>query len=177
MQLGIIPFIITPLPDQNRLGVGGEAPSPLNPSPRIFNEPPYNRSPQRNSQSALPTRPSVTPIQPPAPEQQQEPSIQIALVNGKANIRLINNTNAQITYQVIGDTEPRILKGQSEVTLQGLSTPATLTFQRNDSGLLMVTPQPGEQQGNLEVTLEETTDVNQDRSAMRIQSNGAVFLN
>jgi hypothetical protein len=178
MQLGIIPFIITPLPDQNRFGVGGEAPSSLNPNPSIFNEPPYNRSqPQNNFQSALPTRRAVTPLQPPAPAQRQEPSTKIALVDGKANVKLINNTNAKITYQVIGDTAPRVLEGKSDVTLRGLSTPITVTFEREDGGLLMVTPQAGKDKGSLDVTLKETTDVEQDRSAMSIQSNGSVFLN
>ncbi|TAF12254.1 MAG: hypothetical protein EAZ77_00175 [Nostocales cyanobacterium] len=114
---------------------------------------------------------------PPASEQRQDPSTRIALADGKANIKLINNTGAKITYEVIGDTAPRILQGKSDVTLRGLSTPITVTFQREDGGLLMVTPEPGGERGILEVTLKATTDVNQDRSAMRIQSDGSVFLN
>lgn len=181
MELGIIPFIITPFPDQNRFGVGGEAPSLLNPNPSIFNEPPYNQferlDPQSNLQSALPTRPPVTLLPPPVTAQRQDPITQIALANGKANIGLINNTNTKITYQVIGDTPPRILAGKSNVTLRDLSTPTTVTFQREDGGLLMVTAEPGAEIGSLEVRLQETTDINQDRNAMRIQSNGSVFLN
>lgn len=177
MELGIIPFIITPFPDQNRFGVGGEAPSLLNPNPSIFNEPPYNQFERRNLQSALPTRPPFTLEQPPVTAQKQDPITKIALANGKANIRLINNTNAKITYQVIGDTPPRILSGKSNITLRDLSTPATVTFEREDGGLLMVTPEPAAEIGGLEVRLQETTDINQDRSAMRIQGNGSIFLN
>ncbi|MEA5577707.1 hypothetical protein [Anabaena sp. UHCC 0451] len=181
MQLGIIPLSIIPLPDPSSLGVGGEAPSALNPNPSIFNEPPYNLS-QRAFQSGgdaqtVPTLPPSSRTQLPAPEQRQDPSTRMALADGKANIKLINNTGASITYQVIGDTAPRTLEGKSDVTLRGLNTPITVTFQRKDRGLLMVTPKPGEETGTLEVTLKETTDVNQDRSAMRIQSNGSVFLN
>ncbi|MBK1987576.1 hypothetical protein A0J48_008500 [Sphaerospermopsis aphanizomenoides BCCUSP55] len=184
MQLGLLPVPATPSPYQRNLGVGGEAPSPsaLNPNPGIFQESPYNRS-QRGSQSGdnaqiVPTLPSPSSsLQPPAPEQRQNPSARIALSNGKANIKLINNTGAKVTYQVIGDTAPRILEGKSDVTLRGLSTPVTVTFQREDRGLLRVTPKAAGEQGTLEVTLQETTDVNQDRGAMSIQSNGAVFLN
>jgi hypothetical protein len=182
MQLGLIPFTIIPLPGQSGLGVGGEAPSALNPNPTIFNEPPYNRSQlgfrPGGQIPTLPTRPpSSGVIQPPAPEQRQDPSTKIALADGKANIRLINNTGANITYEVIGDTASRTLEDKSDITLRGLSTPVTVTFQREDGGLLMVTPQPGRERGSVEVTLKATTDVNQDRSAMRIQSNGSVFLN
>ena len=185
MQLGIIPFIITPLPGQSRLGVGGLAPSPLNPNPSIFNEPPYNRSPRfwpragyipPQIQSVLP-RPPFTLLQPPAPEDIQRPSTTIALADGKTNIKLINNTSAEITYQVIGDTAPRILSGKSNITLLGIKTPATVTFQREDGGLLMVTPKSGKEKGGLQVTLQATTDINEDRSSMVIQGNGSVFLN
>lgn len=146
---GLIP--ITPSPDQTRLGVGGESP--------------------------VPTRPPASTIQPPAPEQQQAPVATIALVNGRVNIRLVNDTGAKVTYQVIGDTPARSLPGKSDVTLRGLSTPTTVTFNREDGGLLTVTPKPSSQSGILEVTFNETTDVKQDRSAMRIQNNGSVFLN
>jgi hypothetical protein len=184
MELGVIPYIITPYPGQSRLGMGGLAPSPLNPNPSIFYEPPYNRSsgflPPVGSVpsqvSALPTPPTTLP-ETTTIDPTLVPSTRIALANGKADITLKNNTNAEIIYQVIGDTQPRILSGMSNVTLRDLSTPATVTFQRDDGGLLMVETEPGRKMGSLEVTLEETTDINQDRNSMRIQSNGSVFLN
>ncbi|TAE58116.1 MAG: hypothetical protein EAZ76_08560 [Nostocales cyanobacterium] len=150
-------------------------------TPSIFNEPPYNQFPQRRNsdflQSALPPRPPFTLLQPPAPEQRQDPITKVALVDGRTNVKLINDTNTKITYQVIGDTPPRILSGKSNVNLRGLNTPITLTFQREDGGFLMVTPITTSQTGNLEVKLQATTDISQDRSAMRIQDNGSVFLN
>jgi len=38
-------------------------------------------------------------------------------VNGKINIKLMNATNAVVTYQVIGDTNQRTLAGGLDVTL------------------------------------------------------------
>ncbi|MBD2627559.1 hypothetical protein [Trichormus variabilis] len=183
MKQGLIPG--TSLPNQRGLGVGGESSSVLNPNPSIFNENPYNLS-QRGFQpgtSTIPPEQTVqtrTPdsrLQPPAPEQRQEPSTRMALADGKANIMLINDTGADVTYQVIGDTAPRVLAGKSSTNLTGLSTPVTVTFQREDRGLLMVTPKAAREKGTLEVTFKETTDVNQDKSAMIIQANGSVFLN
>ncbi|AFZ57968.1 hypothetical protein H6G54_24405 [Anabaena cylindrica FACHB-243] len=178
MEQGLMPA--TP-PNERSLGVGGESPSVLNPNPSIFNESPSRRSVQPGStlpeQPAVQTPPPDSRLQPPAAEQRQEPSARIALVNDKANIVLINDTGANVTYQVIGDTEPRRLAGKSRTNLRGLSTPITVTFQREDRGLLMVTPKTTQETGTLEVTLKETTDVNQDKSAMRIQANGSVFLN
>ncbi|MBD2562531.1 MULTISPECIES: hypothetical protein [Nostoc] len=147
---GLLPVPATPSQDQTRLGVGGEAPVS---SPRA----------------------SVS--QPPLPSQQQAPSITIALANGAVNIKLVNDTAANVTYQVIGDTAPRSLQGKSDVTLRGLNAPVTVTFQREDGGQLTVTPQPSSEAGNLAVTFNEATDPAQGRSAMRIEQNGSVFLN
>ncbi|BBD59177.1 hypothetical protein NIES2109_19590 [Nostoc sp. HK-01] len=120
----------------------------------------------------------TTTNQTPSVSQQQTPSTTIALANGKVNVKLINDTGAKVTYQVIGDTEARSLEGKSNVMLQGISAPVTVTFQREDGGLLLVTPQASaEQPGMLEVTLNEATDLAQDTKAMRIQQNGSVFLN
>ncbi|MBE9033733.1 hypothetical protein [aff. Roholtiella sp. LEGE 12411] len=124
--------------------------------------------------SVNPQVPTTT--QPPAPEQ-QAPSTTIALANGKLNIRLVNDTAANVTYEVIGDTAARSLKGKSDVMLQGLSAPVTVTFQREDGGLLKATPQAFSEPGMLELRLNEATDIGKDRGTMRIQQNGAVLLN
>ncbi|WP_322746070.1 hypothetical protein [Nostoc sp. LEGE 06077] len=135
------------------------------------------------SSQGVPVNPPVstggtTTNQTPSASQQQMPSATIALANGKVDVNLINATGARVTYQVIGDTEARSLEGKSNVMLQGISVPVTVTFQREDGGLLLVTPQASaEQSGMLEVTLNEATDLAQDTKAMRIQQNGSVFLN
>ncbi|MBD2344519.1 hypothetical protein [Anabaena subtropica] len=182
----------TPTADQIRLGVGGETDSPLNPNPRIFREAPYGRSQrglqtegfyqpgvQPSQQSIAPgVGQSTVPVSPlPLPSQQQSPSTRIAVASGRVSVRLINDSGANVTYQVIGDTAPRSLQGRSDVTLQGLTAPVTVTFQREDGGLLEATPQPSTQSGVLELRLRETTDVGQDRTALRIENNGSVFLN
>lgn len=154
--------------------------SQVNPSPSIFREPPYNRGsaplPNPSPQNVAPT---VLPdLQPPLPEQQQPPSaVVVPLKDGTVTVTLVNETSAGINYQVIGDTNQRSLQGKSNALLQSLKTPTTLTFKRQDGGLLKVTPQASPEPGTLEVRFTETTDLGIDKSTMRIQSTGAVFLN
>ena len=116
-------------------------------------------------------------IAPPLQQERQAPNAMIATANGKVSVRLVNNTAAPITYQAVGDTAPRTLQGKSEVILQDLSTPTTVTFQRQDNGLLMVNAQSSSEPGILEVGFRETTNLEMDKRAMTIQRNGAVFLN
>lgn len=138
---------------------------------------PQSTTNQGTSVRSQPSTPRTTTVTPP-PSQLQAPSATIALANGQVNINLVNDTAATITYQVIGDTAPRTLPGKSSVMLRGIKAPVTVTFERQDGGLLSVTPRPSsEQRGMLQVSLDETTDVAQDKKAMRIQENGSVFLN
>lgn len=116
------------------------------------------------------------PSQPPLPEQQQAPKLSVRPVNGQIQMKLMNRTAAPITYQVIGEMKPRTLAGKSEVTLLNLETPVTLTFQRQDRGLLNVQPQTTEP-GNLEVTFTETTELGIDKNAIVVEETGTVFLN
>ncbi|MEA5516450.1 hypothetical protein [Nodularia sp. UHCC 0506] len=189
----------TPTPDQRRLGVGGELLNSdslaINPCPGIYYEEPFNNQnvvpegcpPNALTQQllgqgidpsrAIPARPPVTVIQPPLPEEQQPPSTKIALANGMVNIRLVNDTGTGITYEVVGDTPPRSLAGKSDTILRDLTAPVTLTFFRGDGGLLEAIPQPSEETGMMEVRLNETTDIQQDKNTVRIQEDGTVFLN
>ncbi|WP_354666118.1 hypothetical protein [Nostoc sp. GT001] len=128
-------------------------------------------------QNQEPSPPTVSNDQQPLLEPRQTPSATIALTNGMVNIRLVNDTAAKITFQVIGDTAPRSLEGKSDVTLQALKAPVTVTFERQDGGQLIVTPQGSSEPGSLEVTFKEATNATQGRSAMRIERNGSVFLN
>ncbi|WP_373527632.1 hypothetical protein [Nostoc sp.] len=166
--------------------IAQESTSKVNPSPSIFNEPPYNRS-----RTAVPPDPGVRPPRPVPPSEgqlspvppepgvrpQQTPIASITLNDGKVNIKLINDTAANITYQVIGDTAQRSLQGKSDLILQGLTAPVTVTFQREDGGQLIVTPQPSSEPGSLELSFKEATDAAQARSALRIEPDGSVFLN
>ncbi len=100
----------------------------------------------------------------------------VSPTDGRITVRLINNTNAPITFQAVGDTQVRTLAGRSEVALQGLRVPTTVTFYRQDRGLLKVTPRSSES-GVLEVNMQETTDFAMDRTALRVENNGDVYLN
>jgi hypothetical protein len=119
---------------------------------------------------------TTEPATPPLPETQQVPSTTIQPLNGRVNIQLNNETAAAVNYQVIGDTNQRSLAGKSAATLQDLKVPTTLTFKRQDGGLLQVTTTPASEQGTLEVTLRETTDLGTDKSTLRVQEQGGVYL-
>ncbi|MBD2071177.1 hypothetical protein H6F93_27300 [Leptolyngbya sp. FACHB-671] len=169
----------------------------VNSCPGVFYEEPFNNTvappqgcPPNAASSQVPGDPEtlVAPDQaapspsdttsfPPTPEQIEEPVTAVIPVNGAVSVRLINSTAAVIRYQVIEDTELRSLAGDSEVTLQQLATPITITFYREDRGLLTVTPVAIAEPGVLEVTLDETTDLGEDETALVIQETGSVFLN
>ncbi|MEH2250847.1 hypothetical protein [Nostoc sp.] len=164
---GLLPVPATRSQEQTKLGVGGETPQPGVIPPRPV---PGDQAQQPSPGAASTNQPQL--LQPP-----QTPSATIALADGKVNIKLVNDTAANVTFQVIGDTAPRSLQGKSDVTLQGLNAPVSVTFERQDHGQLIVTPQPSSEPGNLEVTFKEATDATQGRSTMRIERNGSVFLN
>lgn len=105
---------------------------------------------------------------PSLPEQQPQ-SATVVTVEGKASVRLINQTNATIVYEAIGHTDKRILPRKSHVTLKDLPAPITLTFRRFDRGLLAPQPQISSAAGLLEVTLNEAADLGADRIAMKIE--------
>ncbi|MBE8967926.1 hypothetical protein IQ277_17190 [Nostocales cyanobacterium LEGE 12452] len=163
---GLLPTPATPSQEQTRLGVGGEAPDS---DVRLPRPAPGDQTQQPPSGAVSNDQQLLQP--------RQAPNATIALANGIVNIRLVNDTAANVTYQVIGDTAPRSLEGKSDVTLQALKAPVTVTFERQDGGQLIVTPQGSSEPGSLEVTFKEATNATQGRSAMRIERNGSVFLN
>lgn len=162
-----------------------------NPRPSIFNEAPYLRSNSTPPTSTTPASttpvtptgeqpaiaPTTAPVTLPAPEQQQPPVAQVTPVDGMVKITLSNKTNAAINYQVIGDTRERTLAARSDVTLQGIKPPTTVTFRRQDKGLLQVTPMTSTVPGTLSLAFIETTDLGVDKTALVIEATGSVFLN
>jgi hypothetical protein len=112
----------------------------------------------------------------PTPEQQQAATTSVRPINGTVNLRLINESGANITYQVIGETQPRTLLGEDQITLRSIDTPSTVTFYRPDRGLLTVRPQQVAP-GVLEVRFNPTTNFNMDKTTMTVQPSGAVYLN
>jgi hypothetical protein len=172
--------------------------SQINPCPRIFYEEPHRdrvmvpagcppnaatlrMQPQRQTLGqptviVVPIRPGVRPIQPTIPENRQSAIATITPTAGTVNVKLKNNTNAGISFQAIGYTEPRYLAGGQEFVLQDLPTPVSITLVRQDGGLLKVMPMSNSQ-GTLAVSLDETTNFNNDQGVLRIQRDGQVFLN
>lgn len=113
----------------------------------------------------------------PAPEQLQTASAIAIPVDGRITVRVQNLTNAPVSYEVIGQTGQRTLAGRSQYSLRNLPAPTTLTFRRADGGLLRIQPSASKTPGQLDVLLSETTSFAQDDISMRIQQNGAVYLN
>jgi hypothetical protein len=104
------------------------------------------------------------------------PAVIVAPVGNRVSIAMINQTGAPIDYEVIGDTQYRSLGGTSEILLQNLSVPTTLTFRRQDGGLLQASLQTTAA-GVLELRLSATTDFSRDRTALTIDRAGGVFIN
>lgn len=166
----------------------------VNPCPSIFYQEPYNNSvlvpegcppnaitQQLAMEGQTPLRANsagstTPPVEPPI-SQQESPIASVMPNNGRVSVRLTNQTNAAISYQVIGNTGTRTLPGRSSVVLRDLPTPVTIAYHREDHGLLMVTPQPSSQTGMLSVNFNEGTSFRKDSISMRIQQDGSVFLN
>lgn len=146
----------------------------VNPRPSIFNESPYNRV--RTSTTAPVASPS-TRSQPPLPENRSQAIARVTPTDGKVDVKLKNNTNALITYEAIGYTGRRTLPGGEEVVLRDLPVPVTITTVRQDKGLVDVAATSIPQPGLLEVSLNESQDLDDNLGALRIQKDGQVFLN
>lgn len=114
--------------------------------------------------------------QPPLPEARSNPIAMVQPTNGTVDVKLRNNTNATISYEAVGHTQPRFIPGGEDVVLQNLPTPVTITMVRPDQGLIQVIP-ASPQQGMLEVSLQEETTLDDNQGVLRIQDDGRVFLN
>jgi len=174
--------------------------SALNPCPGIYYEEPFNSnrlvppgcSPNAATQRvtqieaqtprALPSRTvpftGTTPLQPPLPENRADAVAMVALTSGLFDVRLTNNTNTLVTYEVIGHTQRRYLQEGEEVLLQELPAPATITFVRQDDGFVEVLPVASSELGLLTVELDEdASPLDSNQGVLRIQADGQVFLN
>jgi len=112
-----------------------------------------------------------------APPRFPMPSARVTPAEGMIVIKLVNSTNAVINYQIVGVTQPRTLGEQSEILLQALKVPITLTYQRPDGGLLLVRPQATAMPGMLQVSFGATTELTADTKSLEIQEDGKVILN
>jgi hypothetical protein len=121
--------------------------------------------------SASVSQPQVIAQVAPTPDSAMTP------VNGKVNIQFINETGAIIEYQVVGDTTPRTLAGNAEMTLKDLPVATSLTFRRQDSGLLRVQFRADDPTGTIVVNVSATTDFALDRTTLYIDQQGMIFFN
>ena len=96
-------------------------------------------------------------------------------VQGLITLRLINRTGAVIGYQVIGGRH-LILGETSVVELSELPIPLTLTYQRPDGGLLLVSPRMISSRV-LELIFHPTEDFDLDSKSLNIGGKGRIFLN
>lgn len=124
-----------------------------------------------------PAPPPTGMIQPPLPETRSDAIANVMPMNGKVDVKLKNNTNALVSYEAIGHTQRRFLGAREEIVLQDVPTPVTITTVRQDGGLLDVSPVSTSEAGMLEVSLDESTNLDDNLGALRIQRDGQVFLN
>jgi len=91
-------------------------------------------------------------------------------------VKLTNQTDAAVTYEVIGQTDRRTLMGGESVMLRGLPLPSTLSAVRQDNGMLDFKAMSSEA-GMLEVMLSLDTEMDNNQGVVRIQEDGDVFIN
>ncbi|ACB53522.1 hypothetical protein cce_4174 [Crocosphaera subtropica ATCC 51142] len=115
-------------------------------------------------------------VVPPLPDTVSDP---ITFVNptsqGTVDIKIDNDTNALVTYQVLGHTDERWLEGREEIMLEDVPTPVTVTMIREDNGLLEFMTS-GSDSDYLHVTLNEDPTFDDIQGVLRIQPSGEVFL-
>lgn len=140
--------------------------------------PPNAATQQLSQQGQIPAGQSNAgaPAQPPLPEARANAIARVMPMDGSVDVKLKNNTNALITYEAIGYTQRRSLPGGEEIVLRNLPVPVTITTVRQDKGLVDVIP-VSSQEGMLEVSLNESKNLDDNASALRIQKDGQVFLN
>lgn len=98
-------------------------------------------------------------------------------VNGEISIRLVNNINAPVTYQVVGDTEARVLPQSSTTLLTSLDTPTSVMIYRKDDGLVSATAYETSKPGVLEVHLTDAYGLQIDDRSVWVNPDGEVFVN
>ncbi|KST69561.1 hypothetical protein [Mastigocoleus testarum] len=114
----------------------------------------------------------------PLPESSNQAIAVINLNEGKVNVKLKNDTNTPIVYQVIEHTKKRYIRGKQEITLQDLPTPVTITMRRNDGGFIKVNPKSrNSEKATLNISLDESEKLDDARGVLRIKKDGQVLLN
>ncbi|MBE9067224.1 hypothetical protein IQ260_11205 [Leptolyngbya cf. ectocarpi LEGE 11479] len=112
------------------------------------------------------------------------PMMTIPIQQEEITVRLVNETTDFVTYEALGDTQPRTLTAGNEIILQNLNTPASLTFFYRDipkdrqigDGLLQAVLDVDNDTGILTIVIRPTTSLDADVSNITIEPNGNVFV-
>jgi hypothetical protein len=125
----------------------------------------------------------IVPSQPAVAQELPPPVTMAAPKNGRLTVRLVNQTNATITYQAVGDTNLRDLAKGATANLLNLRTPINLTFSYRDvitnfddqEALIQAIVINDPQTGILEVTLQPTINPQLGKAVVSVDANGAVY--
>jgi hypothetical protein len=144
--------------------------SPASNSPAI--DSPTLESPTTDSPTSNSPNPTFDAA---APDSSANVVARLSATSAQATVQLTNNTGAEITYEVIGQTQPRSLAAGAIARLDALPLPTTITAEREDFGLVdmgaTVSPE-----GVLEVSLERS-EFDEVQGALHIRQDGYVFVN
>jgi hypothetical protein len=94
-------------------------------------------------------------------------------------VRLINTSDAPITYQAIGElenTEPQILAAGEEITLPSLEMPTSVLFYRKDGGLVAARAYDTFTPGVLTAVISDSEGLDRDDRFLRIQESGQIEI-
>lgn len=113
----------------------------------------------------------------------REPMMTMPILQGSVSVQIENMTANTITYQALGDTEPRTLEADGDIALNNLRVPTTVTFSYVDmvrdrstgSGLTKAEVR-AEADGMLHLVIQPTTDLNTEVSNLTVESDGNVFV-
>ena len=95
--------------------------------------------------------------------------------SGRATVLLVNNTGAEVTFEAIGQTPPRVLAAGTSTRLDSLPMPVTITAERQNFGLVDMFVTVSDE-GILNVNLERS-EFDEVQGALRIREDGFVFVN
>lgn len=161
----------------------------VNPCPSIYYEDPYNLNvvtpdycpPNALTQLLQDDMVPMTDVDPLPPQSGTLPPIDadpVAYVQparGMIDIQLDNLTNVGIYYQVVGETDRRLVLPEQGTYLRNIPLPATITTVRADEGLLQVIPATS-QDDVLELSLDEDPNFDDVQGVIRIQPDGEIFV-
>lgn len=162
----------------------------LDPCPGIYYEEPFSTiaTPPEGCPTNAASQDAATQVTPGTPTVVQdtpsdqtivpdgEPIANITPTEGTVRVKLVNATNVPINYEAIGFTPRRLLQGGEETVLEDIPVPVTITTVREDEGLLRLAANTDDQ-GMLEVMLQEDPTFDDTQGVLRIQEDGQVFVN